>query len=241
MISRQSSVISVLLAAMAVGASASDLDEFEVKRQGPFEFAEKPRVTRDGDTVTITFATKAHCDATVAIESSSASSGGAAKIIRHLASGVLGPKAPPPFRKNSLTQEIVWDGKDDQGVYVDDKEACVVRVSLGLRPRFERTLFWSPYKRLARNKRPLISATPDGVFVFEGEGCDLLHRYDHRGNYVRIVYPFPADKLDDTVGLKWARFPQDGRKLPLKNGLVQATLLTSGKNIYHGTLAKYQP
>ena len=43
--------------------------------------------------------------------------------------------APPPFRRNSLAQTVVWDGKDDRGRYVDDKPRCVVRVSLGLKPR----------------------------------------------------------------------------------------------------------
>ena len=133
----------LLLALVVIGsaAQASDLDEFKVKRRGPFEFTQKPIVTRRGDTVTITFASKAFCDATVAVENTEG------KIIRHLASGVLGKNAPPPFRKNSLTQTIVWDGKDDQGAYIDDKGALTIRVALGLRARFERTLFWSPHKR----------------------------------------------------------------------------------------------
>ena len=42
--------------------------------------------------VEIAFASKGWCDATVAIESTDG------KILRHLASGVLGPKAPPPFQ-----------------------------------------------------------------------------------------------------------------------------------------------
>ncbi|MFO7897978.1 MAG: hypothetical protein R6V58_02835, partial [Planctomycetota bacterium] len=92
---------------------ASDLDEFKVKRSGPFEFGETPTLTRDGDRVTIRFKAKAFCDATLAIENADG------RIIRHLASGVLGPNAPPPFKKDSLEQEIVWDGKDDQGVYID--------------------------------------------------------------------------------------------------------------------------
>src|SRR5262245_20212712 len=110
-------------------------DEFRVKREEVFEFAQKPRVTRAGDRVEIAFAARGACDATVAIEDA------AGKIIRHLASGVLGPNAPEPFQKNSLSQTIVWDGKDDQDRYVDDKESCLVRVSLGLKPEFERTLF----------------------------------------------------------------------------------------------------
>ena len=138
MINHQLSVISVLLAVLAGSAVASDLDEFRVKRAQVFEFAKKPVVTMRGDTITIAFKSKAFCDATVAIEDDQG------RIIRHLACGVLGPKAPPPFKKDALRQTLVWDGKDDAGAYVDDKDGVTVRVSLGLRARFERTLMWSP-------------------------------------------------------------------------------------------------
>ncbi|KKK67812.1 hypothetical protein LCGC14_2950340, partial [marine sediment metagenome] len=226
-----------LLATLAapVGAGASDMDEFRVKRQSVFEFTERPSLARRGDKVTIAFASKAYCDATVAIEDA------AGRIVRHLASGVLGDNAPAPFQKTSLKQVIIWDGKDDRGRYLDDLSGLSVRVSLGLRARLERVLFWSPKKRVARGSRPLIVPGPEGVLVFEGEGVDFVRLFDHQGDYIRTVYPFPADKLSKVNGLKWASFPQDGKKLPLKNGLVQATFLTSGKNIYHGTLAKYQP
>ena len=52
-------------------------------------------------------------------------------------SGVLGPKAPAPFQANSKKQALVWDGKNDQGTYMDHKERLVVRVSLGLKPQLE--------------------------------------------------------------------------------------------------------
>ena len=110
---------------LAFGISFSPADvpnEFQVKRQEVFEFAEKPRIARDGDKVTITFASKAFCDATVAIEDASG------KILRHLVSGVLGPNAPAPLQKDSLRQSIVWDSKDDQGRYVDDLAGLTVRV-----------------------------------------------------------------------------------------------------------------
>ena len=103
-----------------VGA-ASALDELKVKREAVFEFARKPIVTREGDRVTIEFETKGFCDVTVAVEDADG------KIVRHLVSGVLGPNAPEPLKKNSKAQTIVWDGKDDQGTYIDDKGRCTVR------------------------------------------------------------------------------------------------------------------
>ena len=83
------SAVDLLLATVLF--AASDLDEFKVKREAVFEFAQKPVVTRQGDRVTITFETKGFCDVTVAIEDQNG------KIVGHLASGVLGPNAPGPL------------------------------------------------------------------------------------------------------------------------------------------------
>jgi len=233
--------------------AASDVDEFKVQREGPFQFAAQPVVTRSGDRVTIAFETKAFCDVTVAIEEVSPEPPAATKgtgtsasrrslsplprIIRHLASGVLGLNAPEPFEKGSKRQTIVWDGKDDQGAYVDDKDAVSVRVSLGLEPRFERTLFWSPYKRPGDPKgiakQPsLIVAAPEGVYVYETGDLDWVRLFDHDGTYERTVYPFAAKDIDRINSLKWHTFP-DGQRAPLKWGLPQTTLLTCG-SLSHG-------
>ncbi len=224
----------LLLAASPLVAGAGDLEEFRVKRQAVFEFARKPQVSREGDRVTIEFATKGRCDVTVAIEDADG------RIVRHLACGVLGDSAPPPFRRGSLRQRLTWDGKDDQGRYVDDKDRLRVRVSLGLKPRFERTLFWSPKKRLHQGAArwgfvgtqaglptPRIAAAPEGVYVFEGRGMDHLRLFDHQGEYLRTIYPPPAGKLKSIVGLAWHTFPQ-GDTLPLKHDILQSSFLTSG-------------
>src|SRR5262245_7847345 len=98
-----------------------DADESRVKREELFEFARKPVVTRAGDRVEISFTSRGWCDVTVAIEDA------AGKIVRHLASGVLGPNAPEPLQRNTREQKIVWDGKDDRDQYVDDKNSLAVR------------------------------------------------------------------------------------------------------------------
>ncbi len=206
----------------AATARAADVDEFKVKREAVYEFTEKPAVARQGDRVTIRFASKGWCDVTVAIENAEG------RIVRHLVSGVLGPKAPPPLQKNSLKQALVWDGKDDRDVYVDDKDALTVRVSLGLEPRFEKNLYWSPYKRISQ-AAPLMAANDEGVAVCEGSGVDSVRMYDHEGTYLRTVYPFPAGKLAEVKGLDWRDFPQ-GVRWPWKQSLYQQTLLTSGDN-----------
>jgi NHL repeat-containing protein len=220
-------VVGAVLMVFAATCGASDVDEFKVKRQQVFAFTQKPVVTRKGDRITVSFASKAYCDVTVAVEDEDG------KIIRHLASGVLGKNAPAPFKKDSHKQTLVWDGKDDRGVYVDDKDALTVRVSLGLKPQFEKTLYWSPHKRIS-NIAPMMVARPEGVYVFEGLGVDHLRLFDHDGKYVRTIYPFPADKVGRVVALQKQKFPQDGKELPLKLGFEQATLLSSGSSAWGG-------
>ncbi|MCG3180228.1 MAG: hypothetical protein BIFFINMI_02586 [Phycisphaerae bacterium] len=197
-------------------------EEFRIKREAVYEFAARPTLKRDGDRVTIAFASKGLCDVTVAIEDADG------RIVRHLASGVLGPNAPAPFAQNSHEQSLVWDGKDDQGIYVINQGRHVIRVSLGLDPKFERTLYWSPCKAID-GRAPIIRTSEDGVYVFQGCGVDSLRVYDHAGRYLRTVYPFPADKLAQCRGLRWHDFAQ-GYRLPLKESKYQQTLLTSGAN-----------
>lgn len=198
-------------------------DELKVKREEVFEFSEKPSATRAGDAVTITFTTKGFCDATVAIECPDGN------IIRHLVSGVLGSNAPEPFQKNSKKQTLTWDGKDDQGIYVDDKDAVSIRVSLGLKPQFERTLFWEPKRRIGYQP-PILVATEEGVYVYQGRATDSVLLYNHNGDYVRTVYPPAADKVGKMAGLDYCEIPPEGKKFPAKHGWYQATLLTSGLN-----------
>jgi len=230
-------LVSCLCLALVLGAAASALgatpDEFKVKREAVFEFAEKPKLTRRGDRVTISFETRGYCDVTVAVENAEG------RIVRHLASGVLGENAPPPFKRNSKKQTLGWDGKDDGGRYLDNKEALTVRVSLGLEPRFERTLFWFPRRRASRYP-PLMAAAPEGMYVFDGgNGIDHLRLYGHDGEYLRTVYPFPAAKVAKVEGLHRHKFPQDGSVLPLKPNFLQTSMLTSGTNAYR--LMTYKP
>jgi len=211
--------LSVLWACGAMAAPV--LNEFQVKRKNVFKFSKNPHVTRDGDVVNITFTSKDTCDATVVIENERG------KIVRHLASGVLGDNAPPPFQKGTLDQKLVWNGKDDSGRYVDDKDRMRIRVSLGLKPIFERTHYWSPHKRIS-NIAPLLAATEEGVYVFQGLGVDHLVLFDHEGQYVRTIYPFPADKIGQVRDLQRQTYPHDGKSLPLKLGFNQSTLLSAG-------------
>ncbi len=181
----------------------------------------KPSITRNGDRVTISFETKGFCDVTVAIEDAQG------KIIRHLASGVLGPNAPEPFKKSSKSQAIIWDGKDDFERYVDDKASVVVRVSLGLKPRYEKSLDWFPKRFIATRHIPELVAQPEGVYIYEGGGIEQVKLFGHDGKYIRTVYPFPADKIKDMTQIKQYTFA-DGYKAPVWTGFYASTLLRGG-------------
>ncbi len=212
-----------------VRREAADL--FGSDREDRFAFAREPSLARDGDRVTISFETEGLCDVTVAIEREDG------RILRHLASGLLGLNAPEPFLWNSRAQTLVWDGKDDAGRYVDDVGRVQVRVSLGLKARFERTLFWHPGKPASQarysaygGQRLLLAAAPEGIYVFDsGQGIDHIRLFDRDGAYVRTVYPFPADKIATIPDLIRHRFP-DGAEIPIKPNWLQTTLLMSGSN-----------
>jgi DNA-binding beta-propeller fold protein YncE len=213
----------------ALPAVAAEIPpELRIKPEPVYEFAQKPVVTRVGDQVTVRFASKGLCDVTVAVEDASG------RIVRHLACGVLGPNAPEPLARNAKEQSLVWDGKNDKGEYVDDKDALTVRVSLGLQARYEKSLYWEPHKRVsaggagaAWTEDPLPAPAADGVYLYDGNGIDHVLFFDHDGNYVRTVYPFPAAKLKDVKGLEWRDYPH-GYARPKKNGLNQTSFLNAG-------------
>ncbi len=212
-----------LLALLAVPVLAGEgmLEELKVKREAVYAFAKKPELKRVGDRVTIAFESKGWCDVTIVVEDA----GG--KIVRHLVSGVLGPNAPEPFKKNAKKQTIDWDGKNDRGEYVDDKNGHSIRVSLGLKPRFEKSLFWHPKKRNGPTRMSRLFAQPEGVYVYEGDGLEQVRLYGHDGEYIRTVHPFPADKIEKVRGLKWWTSP-DGYKTPAKIGYWLCTFLQGG-------------
>jgi hypothetical protein len=208
-------------AAAAAGFPPEAVADFRIDREAVYEFTKKPTVTRDGDTFMIRFASKGGCDATVVVEDENG------RIVRHLAAGVLGPNAPEPFRRNSLEQTVIWNSKDDTGTYLDDLRGLRVRVSLGLKARYERDLQWHPKRRIGMRKMPRPVVQPEGVYVYEGAGLESIRLYGHDGKYIRTIHPFPSDTLKDVKGLGWYTFP-DGHKAPRMRGYWLSTFLMGG-------------
>ncbi len=190
-------------------------------RQEVFEFTRRPTFARqagpDGkplrDRYAVRFASKGACDVAVAIED------GKGRILRHLVYGVLGPNAPGPFNKDALEQELVWDGKDDAGRYVENPERCVARVSLGLNPTFDKVLAFHP-KDLTHGSSPgAIAADAGGVYVLELSARNQLRMFDHDARYVRTLVPYAGERVNAKELNIPLRTTENGRTVPRLSGL----------------------
>lgn len=152
--------------------------------------------------------------------------------IRHLASGMLGANAPLPFQKNSKKQVVVWNGKDDQGKLMDDLDGLQIDVCLGVKAQFERTLNWSPYRRTKspkyRSDAPLLAATPEGVYVYDGGSSENIKLFDHDGVYQKAVFPIANKFVNKDTGYLMKEFPQDGKLMPQKGSSTFNQLLNTG-------------
>lgn len=148
-------------------------------REEVFAFAKRPSVRSvrsDGSVrYAIAFETTAKCDATITVHDKDG------KVVRRLASGVLGPNAPWPFKQDSLAQSIEWDGRDDFGKPAP--EGCKVKVGLGLKYTFERTMGWSPDSMAGAS---LVVGKDGTVYSVSGGSIRV---FDRDGKYLRTLLP----------------------------------------------------
>lgn len=211
-----SAVESASIAAGVLPSTGSNPVAVSHEREEVFEFAEKPGVrgqgTGDSRKWVVSFASKGRCDATVAIV------GPDGKVLRHLASGVLGKNAPWPFKQDSLAQSVEWNGKDDFGKPAP--AGCKVRVGLGLDATFDKAFGWAP-NALRRMPVGMGVDASGRLYVLDWIiGKDTLKVFDRDGKYVRTVLPSPAglppekmaliDWQKTTVGSRSIYRPRDG-------------------------------
>jgi hypothetical protein len=160
-------------------------------------FSAKPKATKAGGKVKITFAVSAPTDVEVAVLDP------AGEIVRHLAAGLLGENAPAPLQKGSLSQSLEWDFTDDYGKELP-AGAYRVRVGLGLKPAFDRILGYDP------NTLGLVyglTVGPGGeLFVLNvghhlhvNFGSTMCNVFDREGKYKRTIMPYRASCFPERV------------------------------------------
>jgi len=178
---------------------------------GEVNFTARPTAAKAGDSAKISFAVAAPTDVEVSIL------GADGKVVRHLAAGMLGKNAPEPFKKDSLAQEVLWDGKDDAGKPAGG--GCKARVRLGLGAELERMIPPEP--------DPMSGPTAIGVGA-NGDVYVLSNRYmtagvyiyvlDKQGKYLRTILPSPSTlKAAQVKGLDRLKLP-GGKEVPIVYG-----------------------
>lgn len=179
-------------------------------------FTKPPAVSKDGQGYRIEFAVSRATDVAVVIEAGEPAD--ALRVIRHLAAGVLGEKAPAPLKPNALEQSLLWDGTDDVGRPAGPG-AFRVRVSLGLTPRLKTVV--------GQNAADVggirgLAPGPDGnLYVFHcyashhpNDGTTAVAVFSREGRYLRTIMPYPADLPDERLkGLRTVR-AEDGARSP---------------------------
>jgi len=158
-------------------------------------------------------------------------------VVRHLAAGVLGPKAPPPLLPDALAQKIEWDGLDDYGQAVPEPAKLAVRVRAGMRVKLKRMAGGDPYAFYSREmgqgdhaawRITGLEAKSDGTVYVLGNannyGPPALRAYSAAGEYQRTVFPPPAGKPLDAVKGWGVNVRADGTWTPQYNDLSSPAL-----------------
>lgn len=175
-------------------------------------FVRPPTASKTAQGVQIEFETNMPTDVTLAIV------GPDGKIVRHLASGMLGPNAPEPFQKDKLSQRLIWDGKDDRGKPVPSGN-YKVKVSLGLEASFDGFIGYNP--QITSGIAGLTVDRKGELYVFNvisnihgGDGTTVCQVFDRKGRYLRTIMPYPANLPEEKLrGLRRLELP-DGSKVP---------------------------
>ncbi|KKM02395.1 hypothetical protein LCGC14_1784860, partial [marine sediment metagenome] len=173
-------------------------------------FVRKPTVTVKGEEARIALEVSKPTDVAVGIRD------GKGRIVRHLASGQLGPRAPGPLRRGSLKQELKWDFTDDFGKSVPPGDYSV-EIGLGLKAEKSKVLLGDPHKLY--DVQGLTTDSKGLLYVFHQRRrpypISVVRVFDREGRFVRQIMPLPAhlpaDKLEGAGVIRLA----EGRWMPV--------------------------
>ena len=160
-------------------------------------FTAKPTAQKAGDKTTINFAVSAETDIEVAILDARG------KVVRHLVAGQLGKNAPAPLVKNSLKQELVWDGKTDLGQPAQGGP-FKIRVSLGTRPMLDKMTGDNPAE--LGSVRGFAVGPNGDLFVLHNyasihpeDSTGFCSVFSREGKYLRTILPYNSTTPDDKL------------------------------------------
>lgn len=181
---RLSAVLALSMLAFA-GTQGAQAEE-----AAPPGFAKKPSVAKSGGGCTIAFAADRATDVAVWIEDAKG------QIVRHLAAGALGDKAPAPLKAGALEQSLTWDGKDDDGQPARSGP-FLARVALGLKASWGGTAFDDNSGPNHITGVESMAVGPDGrLYVMDNRAgwlywpAHALHVFRRDGAYERTIKPF---------------------------------------------------
>lgn len=239
-----------VLLCLAVSLAAAPLGPTDQART-PLKWVKPPELTFNAMTKKwdVTFELESLSDVEVAIVDPKKST-----VIRHLAAGVLGPKAPLPFAANSRLQKLEWDGLDDDRTRVVKPETLAVRVRAAMGVALEQIVGGDPYayfsEEMGHNDHsPFgingLELKSDGKVYVLGHSSNLgppaLRQYDIDGNYLQTVFPPPAGK--DAKAMKgWGiNLKPDGTYTPKFNRLTDPSLTATFLDTANGGMARLFP
>jgi DNA-binding beta-propeller fold protein YncE len=162
------------------------------------KFTQHPKAVKNGNSYTITFAVSKPTDVEVAILNEQG------EIVRHLAAGKLGPKAPAPLKQGSLFQSLTFDYKDDFGAKLAPGLKYRGIVSLGMNPAFDKILGGDPntlgvIRGLAVNPEGELFVLNLGHHMHVDFGSSICNVFDAQGIYKRTIMPYPNTVFPDKV------------------------------------------
>ncbi|MFH0980151.1 MAG: SMP-30/gluconolactonase/LRE family protein [Planctomycetota bacterium] len=180
---------------------------------GEVKFAGPPSAAADGNNVKIAFALTAPADVAVGVADANG------VVVRHLGAGLLGPKAPKPFKPDSLAQTIVWDRTDDCGKPAPPGK-YTVEVRAGILPAFDRVIGYEP-KALSDvqglavgSGGELFVLSSGGQWVEQWKPAIEVAVFSRDMKYRRTILPWPGDlPLEKVPGALPVNLP-DGSYVP---------------------------
>jgi hypothetical protein len=190
----------------------------------PPSFTARPTAKRDGEKVKIEFAADRDTDVAVYVENAKG------EIVRHLAAGMLGAKAPEPLKAGAPEQSLVWDGKDDDGKPASGGP-FKVRVGLGLTASYGGAAFSEKSGPNHIDSVRSLAVGPEGrLYVVDNRYGWLyyastgVHILDRSGDYQRTILPFPPNLSTDKLRGAAAFQASSGVLTPVIHLIKPATL-----------------